>query len=83
MTRSNGDGRSGVAFDEVETPVGYLLDSKYGQQVSIFGNESREDGRLIDPLVNQVCAEHQLQSPAGTGHLPFTGRKDSAKGRSP
>lgn len=70
-----------VAFDDVETPVGYLLDSKYGQQVSIFGNDPGRMGRLIDPLVNQVCRVNiNSQCQRGPDIFPFTGRKDSAEG---
>jgi glyceraldehyde-3-phosphate dehydrogenase (NADP+) len=32
-----------------------MIDSSYGQQVSIFGSDPDQIARLIDPLVNQVC----------------------------
>jgi glyceraldehyde-3-phosphate dehydrogenase (NADP+) len=37
-----------VAFDDLETPVSYVLASKYGQQVSVFGRDAETIGRLID-----------------------------------
>ena len=36
-----------VAFDDLETPVSYVLASKYGQQVSVFGRDAETIGRLI------------------------------------
>ncbi|HRZ40627.1 MAG TPA: NADP-dependent glyceraldehyde-3-phosphate dehydrogenase, partial [Candidatus Omnitrophota bacterium] len=44
-----------VAFDKIEEPVQYVIDSNYGQQVSIFGSDPDVIAKLIDPLVNQVC----------------------------
>jgi glyceraldehyde-3-phosphate dehydrogenase (NADP+) len=70
-----------VAFDDVEDPVSYVLASKYGQQVSVFGNDPETIGRLIDPLVNQVCRVNiNSQCQRGPDVFPFTGRKDSAEG---
>jgi glyceraldehyde-3-phosphate dehydrogenase (NADP+) len=70
-----------VAFGDVETPGRYVLDSKYGQQVSVFGNDPQAIGRLIDPLVNQVCRVNlNSQCQRGPDVFPFTGRKDSAEG---
>ena len=70
-----------VAFDDLETPVSYVLESKYGQQVSVFGNDPETIGRLIDPLVNQVCRVNiNSQCQRGPDVFPFTGRKDSAEG---
>jgi len=70
-----------AAFDDLETPVSYVLDSKYGQQVSVFGRDPETIGRLIDPLVNQVCRVNiNSQCQRGPDVFPFTGRKDSAEG---
>jgi glyceraldehyde-3-phosphate dehydrogenase (NADP+) len=70
-----------VAFDDLGTPVSYVLDSKYGQQVSVFGSDPETMGRLIDPLVNQVCRVNiNSQCQRGPDVFPFTGRKDSAEG---
>ena len=70
-----------LAFDDIEEPIRYMVESKYGQQVSIFGSEPDEIARLIDPLVNQVCRVNiNSQCQRGPDIFPFTGRKDSAEG---
>ncbi len=70
-----------VPFDDVEEPIQYLIDSDHGQQVSIFGRDSRQLATLIDPLVNQVCRVNiNAQCQRGPDVFPFTGRKDSAEG---
>jgi glyceraldehyde-3-phosphate dehydrogenase (NADP+) len=70
-----------LAFDEVEEPIRYMVESKYGQQVSIFGSDPDVMAHLIDPLVNQVCRVNiNSQCQRGPDTFPFTGRKDSAEG---
>ncbi|MDD3375584.1 MAG: NADP-dependent glyceraldehyde-3-phosphate dehydrogenase [Candidatus Omnitrophica bacterium] len=70
-----------VPFDDIETPIQYIIDSNYGQQVSVFGNDSDVIADLIDPLVNQVCRVNiNSQCQRGPDTFPFTGRKDSAEG---
>jgi glyceraldehyde-3-phosphate dehydrogenase (NADP+) len=70
-----------VPFDSVDEPVRYLIESSYGQQVSIFGSDPAALARLIDPLVNQVCRVNlNSQCQRGPDSFPFTGRKDSAEG---
>jgi glyceraldehyde-3-phosphate dehydrogenase (NADP+) len=70
-----------VPFSSVEEPVNYVINSNYGQQVAIFGNDSSVIARLIDPLVNQVCRVNiNSQCQRGPDSFPFTGRKDSAEG---
>ncbi|MGP0128770.1 MAG: NADP-dependent glyceraldehyde-3-phosphate dehydrogenase [cyanobacterium endosymbiont of Rhopalodia musculus] len=70
-----------VPFDDIETPIDYLVQSDYGQQVSIFGQNTEELARLVDPLVNQVCRVNlNSQCQRGPDTFPFTGRKDSAEG---
>ncbi|YAI81273.1 MAG: NADP-dependent glyceraldehyde-3-phosphate dehydrogenase [cyanobacterium endosymbiont of Rhopalodia sterrenbergii] len=70
-----------VPFDDIETPIDYLVQSDYGQQVSIFGQNTEEIARLVDPLVNQVCRVNlNSQCQRGPDTFPFTGRKDSAEG---
>jgi len=70
-----------LPFDCVETPIQYLLNCNYGQQVSIFGSDADTIAELIDPLVNQVCRVNiNSQCQRGPDILPFTGRKDSAEG---
>jgi glyceraldehyde-3-phosphate dehydrogenase (NADP+) len=70
-----------VVFKDIEEPVDYILQSKYGQQVSIFGNDPDIIASLIDPLVNQVSRVNiNSQCQRGPDTFPFTGRKDSAEG---
>lgn len=68
-------------FEDIETPIQYIVGSHYGQQVSLFGNEPGVIAKLIDPLVNQVCRVNlNSQCQRGPDSFPFTGRKDSAEG---
>ncbi|MCX8035690.1 MAG: NADP-dependent glyceraldehyde-3-phosphate dehydrogenase [Candidatus Sumerlaeia bacterium] len=70
-----------LPFDSVETPIQYVIQSPYGQQVSLFGRDPDTLAKLIDPLVNQVCRVNlNSQCQRGPDIFPFTGRKDSAEG---
>jgi glyceraldehyde-3-phosphate dehydrogenase (NADP+) len=70
-----------LPFDRIAEPIAYMIDSNYGQQVSIFGSDPDQIARLIDPLVNQVCRVNiNSQCQRGPDTFPFTGRKDSAEG---
>ncbi|HTX90690.1 MAG TPA: NADP-dependent glyceraldehyde-3-phosphate dehydrogenase, partial [Anaerolineales bacterium] len=70
-----------VPFEEIEEPMRYIVESNYGQQVSVFGRDPDAIARLIDPLVNQVCRVNlNSQCQRGPDVFPFTGRKDSAEG---
>lgn len=68
-------------FDDIEEPLKYIIESNYGQQVSVFGQNSDRIANLIDPLVNQVARVNiNCQCQRGPDVFPFTGRKDSAEG---
>ena len=70
-----------AAFDDIAEPIRYVIESNYGQQVSIFGDDPTTIATLIDPLVNQVCRVNlNSQCQRGPDAFPFTGRKDSAEG---
>jgi len=70
-----------ASFTDLETPIRYLLESDYGQQVSIFGRDPDTIAELVDPLVNQVCRVNiNSQCQRGPDIFPFAGRKDSAEG---
>lgn len=70
-----------AAFDDIEEPLAYVIESNYGQQVSIFGQNPDRIANLIDPLVNQVARVNiNCQCQRGPDVFPFTGRKDSAEG---
>jgi glyceraldehyde-3-phosphate dehydrogenase (NADP+) len=61
--------------------MNYIIQSDYGQQVSLFGSDPEAIADLIDPLVNQVCRVNiNSQCQRGPDTFPFTGRKDSAEG---
>ena len=70
-----------MAFDDIDTALDYVITSEHGQQVSIFSQDPETIGRLVDPLVNQVCRVNiNCQCQRGPDVFPFTGRKDSAEG---
>jgi len=68
-------------FKDIEEPMHYVIQSNYGQQVSLFGTNADLIASLIDPMVNQVCRVNiNSQCQRGPDTFPFTGRKDSAEG---
>lgn len=70
-----------LTFRNITEPISYMVESNYGQQVSIFGTDDRHIAELIDPLVNQVCRVNiNSQCQRGPDSYPFNGRKDSAEG---
>lgn len=70
-----------ASFKDISEPMNYVIESNYGQQVSIFGNNPDEIAGLADSLVNQVCRVNiNSQCQRGPDIFPFTGRKDSAEG---
>ncbi|MFD2933644.1 NADP-dependent glyceraldehyde-3-phosphate dehydrogenase [Spirosoma flavum] len=70
-----------VVYDDVEEFIEYLITDDHGMQASIFGKDTAEIARLIDPLVNLVSRVNiNAQCQRGPDTFPFTGRKDSAEG---
>ncbi len=70
-----------ISYKNIQEPLDYVVNSNYGQQASIFGEEPKEMAALIDILVNQVCRVNiNSQCQRGPDIFPFTGRKDSAEG---
>jgi glyceraldehyde-3-phosphate dehydrogenase (NADP+) len=70
-----------VSFDNDEEAIRYVVNSNFGQQVSIFGSDSRRVAKLMDAFVNQVGRINlNTQSQRGPDTFPFNGRKDSAEG---
>jgi len=68
-------------FSDINEPIRYVIESDFGQQASVFGTDPAVLGKLIDPLVNQVCRVNlNCQCQRGPDVYPFTGRKDSAEG---
>jgi glyceraldehyde-3-phosphate dehydrogenase (NADP+) len=70
-----------VPFEEDDEAIRYVLNSNFGQQVSIFGSDSKRVAKLMDAFVNQVGRINlNTQSQRGPDTFPFNGRKDSAEG---
>jgi glyceraldehyde-3-phosphate dehydrogenase (NADP+) len=70
-----------VPFDSEEEAIQYVVNSNFGQQISIFGNNSKKIAVLIDAFTNQVGRINiNTQSQRGPDGFPFNGRKDSAEG---
>jgi glyceraldehyde-3-phosphate dehydrogenase (NADP+) len=70
-----------VAFDNDEDAIQYVVNSNFGQQVSIFGTDSKRVAKLMDAFANQVGRINlNTQSQRGPDSFPFNGRKDSAEG---
>ena len=68
-----------ISFTDINTPINFMAESNYGQQVSLFGNSEEKLGPIIDSLVNLVCRVNLNSScQRGPDIYPFTGRKDSA-----
>ncbi|GLZ89169.1 glyceraldehyde-3-phosphate dehydrogenase [Metapseudomonas resinovorans] len=70
-----------VPYREVEEVIDYVLHSDYGQQLSLFGSDSAQVGRLVDAFANQVGRINiNAQCQRGPDTFPFNGRKNSAEG---
>ena len=70
-----------VSFSNIDQPLNDMANSEYGQQVSLFGQDVKELGPLIDTLANLVCRVNLNSScQRGPDVYPFTGRKNSAVG---
>ena len=70
-----------VPYDNIEDAINYVVNSNFGQQVSLFGKDPKTMGRLIDACSNQVGRINlNTQCQRGPDTFPFNGRKDSAEG---
>ena len=70
-----------VPFSDDDEAIRYVVNSNFGQQVSIFGTDSKRVARLMDAFVNQVGRINlNAQAQRGPDSFPFNGRKDSAEG---
>ena len=68
-----------LSFKDVQEPIDSIVNSNYGQQVSLFSKNADTLAPLIDSLVNQVCRVNiNSQCQRGPDVYPFVGRKDSA-----
>jgi glyceraldehyde-3-phosphate dehydrogenase (NADP+) len=69
------------SFEGEKEVIEYILNSNFGQQLSIFGRDSKMIGHLIDAFANQVGRINiNAQCQRGPDMFPFNGRKDSAEG---
>lgn len=70
-----------VPYSDDEEAIQYVVNSNFGQQVSIFGTDSKRVAKMMDAFVNQVGRINlNTQSQRGPDSFPFSGRKDSAEG---
>ncbi|MFW3894669.1 NADP-dependent glyceraldehyde-3-phosphate dehydrogenase [Pseudomonas bharatica] len=70
-----------VPYRDLHTVIDYVLDSDFGQQLSLFGTNSRDIGMLVDTFANQVGRINiNAQCQRGPDTFPFNGRKNSAEG---
>ena len=70
-----------VPYEHLEEPLDYVVQSQYGQQASVFGQDPVEIGRVLDFFINQTCRINiNSQCQRGPDSFPFAGRKDSAEG---
>jgi glyceraldehyde-3-phosphate dehydrogenase (NADP+) len=70
-----------VPFEKIEEAIDYVVNSNFGQQVSIFGKDSKTIATLIDSFASQVGRINlNAQCQRGPDIYPFNGRKDSAEG---
>ena len=70
-----------VPYRDLETVIDYVLDSDFGQQLSLFGNDPATIGALVDTFANQVGRINiNAQCQRGPDTYPFNGRKNSAEG---
>ncbi|MBO9666175.1 MAG: aldehyde dehydrogenase family protein [Bdellovibrio sp.] len=68
-------------FDDLREVEDYVINSPYGNQASLFGENPQDMGTMIDHLSNQVCRINiNSQCQRGPDVYPFTGRKNSAEG---
>lgn len=69
------------AYENEEEVIEYVINSNFGQQLSIFGKDSKDIAHLIDAFANQVGRINiNTQCQRGPDTFPFNGRKDSAEG---
>jgi len=70
-----------VPYDDINQVIDYVVNSNFGQQLSIFGQNAQQVGELVDIFANQVGRINiNCQCQRGPDSFPFNGRKDSAEG---
>jgi len=70
-----------VPYEHESEAIEYVMNSNFGQQLSIFGKNSKSIARMIDAFSSQVGRINlNAQCQRGPDVFPFNGRKDSAEG---
>lgn len=70
-----------VPFENEKEAIDYVVNSNFGQQLSIFSKSSKTIGKMVDLFANQVGRINiNAQCQRGPDTFPFNGRKDSAEG---
>ena len=70
-----------VPYRDIDSVIDYVLQSDFGQQLSLFGRDPEQIGRLVDVFANQVGRINiNAQCQRGPDTYPFNGRKNSAEG---
>ena len=70
-----------VPYSDINEVIDYVVNSNFGQQLSIFGQDAQRVGELVDIFANQVGRINiNSQCQCGPDSFPFNGRKDSAEG---
>lgn len=70
-----------VPYNDINEVIDYVVNSNFGQQLSIFGQDAQQVGELVDIFANQVGRINiNSQCQRGPDSFPFNGRKDSAEG---
>ena len=70
-----------VPYEHEAEAIEYVMNSNFGQQLSIFGKNSKSIARMIDAFSSQVGRINlNTQCQRGPDVFPFNGRKDSAEG---
>jgi len=70
-----------IPFEDDDEAIRYVVDSPFGQQLSLFGKDPKRTAHFIDACANQVGRINlNTQCQRGPDSFPFSGRKDSAEG---
>jgi glyceraldehyde-3-phosphate dehydrogenase (NADP+) len=70
-----------VPYEKEEEAIEFVLNSNFGQQLSLFGKNSKSIAKMIDAFSSQVGRINlNTQCQRGPDNFPFNGRKDSAEG---
>ncbi|HEX2964957.1 MAG TPA: aldehyde dehydrogenase family protein [Syntrophorhabdaceae bacterium] len=70
-----------VPYTDIKEPLRYIQQSRFGQQASIFGNDSQTVSRVANVLSHQVSRINiNCKCQRTPDSFPFAGRKDSGEG---